>query len=175
VAVAKVLATASHPSYAAPPGHDFMLAYLDTDLPAEPIPVASAPPNGANVQAVGYGWTSASSSDENTSRWWVCEPVVRVSNASFTVDGQGRHGLCLGDSGGPALVPGPYLVGTLSAGSETCVGSDVFAIPAVDADWIEQQIGLWHSNPPASLGKFPWSLVLGGAAVIGIGAVLRKS
>lgn len=125
---------------------DHLLVLLDRNLPADPLAVASAPPMvDAVVQGVGYGMTDPEVSD-NTKRWWVAEPVIAVSGGWFMVSGQGQRGLCLGDSGGPAIVAtdkGPAIVGTISQGAVSCTGEDIYSSP--DPAWVASTLAEWKT------------------------------
>ena len=82
----------------------------DPRLKAVPIlPVLSACERmkfltpGTTVRAVGFGITSASASDYGVKRE-VDVKVVSFKNGVVIVDGDAKHGLCHGDSGGPIFV-----------------------------------------------------------------------
>jgi len=169
VAEARVAAVVRHPGYRQSV-NDHALVLLDRRLPVTPLAVGGEVP--AEVQNVGYGWTS-SGTEGNTERWWVAEPVADRQETYFVVDGQGRHGLCQGDSGGPALASGPRVVGTVSQGAVSCVGHDIYSVP--DLAWLEAGVAAWPEpgKAPASWTRYAWM----GAAVLGIvvvaGVVLR--
>jgi len=128
--------------------YDHQLALLDRDLAVEPLPLAPDPPVvGQTVQGVGYGMTDPAASG-NTQRWWTAEPIEAVSDRWIGIDGQGRHGLCLGDSGGPLLVPGPAIAGTVSQGAASCTGEDLYSRP--DPAWVAHVLAGW-----ASVGRTP--------------------
>jgi len=94
-----------------------------------------------HVQLAGFGGTQ--DNDDNSLRYWAEEPIVALDDASFTVDGEGEHGMCFGDSGGPAFLQGQSgieIIGTLSWGSETCLDKDHFSDLSADKDWLRAQI-----------------------------------
>jgi len=96
---------------------------------------------GEHVQNVGFGSTDKAAGDSNTERWWTTELVSSLENNSFTVYGEGIHGVCFGDSGGPSLymMNGALkVIGTVSWGDENCVGYDHFARTDRDAEWLMQ-------------------------------------
>ncbi len=95
----------------------------------------------SQVQNVGYGATNNSDGDNNSKRWWVAEDVYSVSNGSFSVYGNGTHGVCFGDSGGPSLFlinNRVTVVGTVSWGDESCLDEDHFARTDADSAWLMQ-------------------------------------
>jgi secreted trypsin-like serine protease len=176
-ASAEVVTVVRHPQYrVGASGSDYLLAYLDRDLPAEPLRIGGPPSVGEVVETVGYGRTEAAT-EGNTARWWLSEPVRDVGPDTFAVMGVGQHGMCLGDSGGPALQMengNPVVVGTLSWGERDCTGTDVFQHAGVVTDWIRGTIEGWQKSPPhkprtAMLG---WGL---GVLLVGVavGVVVR--
>lgn len=107
-----------------------------------PIPFSRTPMDasmiGKKVQNAGFGMSDQSY--DNSDRWWVAEPVYEVLEGDFAVDGEGEHGICFGDSGGPSLYDdgtGLRLLGVVSYGEGSCVGIDHFADVGYVADWIE--------------------------------------
>jgi V8-like Glu-specific endopeptidase len=112
---------AAHPSYDPTVfgAYDIAVVVLATDAPVRPIPVASSIPNlvGVTVTHVGFGTTV--SIDRNTRfgaggyKYEVSLPITEQSNVTLRT-GDGRSGICAGDSGGPALV--------VSDGQEIVVG-----------------------------------------------------
>jgi hypothetical protein len=69
---------------------------------------------------------------------------------SIVVDGHGRAGACIGDSGGPLLVrdaDGRLAVGgVLSRGQASCTGKDSYLRGEVIRDWVNGETGA----PPSS-------------------------
>ena len=149
------------------PKGDVALLRLDRSLSFPPLQVGEATAADA-VQAAGYGRTQPGV-EGNTLRWWVVEDVKERGDGWFRVDGAGRHGLCAGDSGGPAFVAGPRVVGVVSQGEVSCVGSDLFAVP--DPTWVRGVLGSWGGP-----GKRPWAApkliagigLVGGLLVVGM-------
>lgn len=160
---ARVLAVARHPKYL--PGtsqSDFLLAYVDRDLPAV-LGIGGPPSVGEVVQTVGYGRTVATETG-NTRRWWLVERVREVRPEDFLVWSSGQHGMCMGDSGGPALrMEGgkPVVVGTVSWGEGDCTGTDVFKRADVAADWIRGIIDGWKRSPPAEIRQAGIGWIIG--------------
>lgn len=161
VASSKVLATVRHPTV------DLMLAYVDRDLPVDPIPVGDAPAVGDVIQTVGYGRVDPGVAPTGD-RWWLVETVRQAEPHSFAVWGGTNHGLCMGDSGGPALAVrngSPAVIGILSFGEGDCTGTDVFMRPDVALDWVRGTMEEWRRHPPKRAG-FGW---LGALLIVGIG------
>lgn len=81
---------------------------------------------------------------------FVEETIHAVHDDELWVDGEGRSGACVGDSGGPLLIPssssGPRLAGVLDRGSRDCLGTDVYIRSDVLFPWISEQI----ESDPAS-------------------------
>lgn len=154
------------------PEADVMLAYLSRDMPVEPLALGGPPVVDGIVQTVGYGRTTADASG-NTQRWWLVEPIRTVGPDEFAVYGQGEHGLCLGDSGGPALMMqggDPVVVGTLSQGEQDCTGTDLFKRTDVSAGWVQGIIEGWEASPPK-----PYRRISGTAwflGIVGVGALI---
>lgn len=177
--VATVLAVARHPGFRGTSESDFLLAYVDRDLPAA-LGLGGPPGTGETIQTVGYGRTVASASG-NTARWWLAEQVREVRDQDFAVYANGQHGLCMGDSGGPALRMEhgkPVVLGTVSWGEQDCTGTDIFKRADVVVDWIRATIASWEKSPPRPLPLLAqagvgWVLGLIIAGVV-VGSVLRK-
>jgi hypothetical protein len=151
---AAVLAVARHPNYGGASENDFLLAYLDRDTPAV-FGIGHAPSVGEAVQTVGYGRTDPELR-VNSDRWWLLETVRRVDPVEFAVSAEGQHGMCMGDSGGPALLlenNKPVIVGTLSWGDRSCTGTDVYKRLDVAEPWIRDTIAAWQKSPPPPLAK----------------------
>jgi len=79
------------------------------------------------------------------------ESVVSIDDVAITVDGMGRSGACLGDSGGPLLVAAEdgsaRVAGLLDRGSETCVGIDVYTRADRIRDWVTAVVGAGRCEP----------------------------
>ena len=129
------------------PTEDMTLVQLEKDprdvLPeVVPIPIMTEilGPSwiGRKAEAAGYGLTE---DEQIGTRYFVAEPIVDVQESFLTVDGEGIHGVCFGDSGGPALVIADdgsiRVAGALSNGEETCVGRDNFTRTDAQRGWIE--------------------------------------
>ncbi len=158
---------------------DHALVRLDRDLDVQPIGVltdAARLAAGESVQGVGYGLI-APEADANLLRWWVVEPISAVSDGWFSVDGYGQRGLCKGDSGGPALLPGPVIAGTVSQGAVSCVGEDLYS--RIDPGWVSSMLAAWTTPgkvPVATWRRAVLPLALtAGLLVVGIGIVVSSS
>ncbi len=97
---------------------------------------------GRTAEASGYGRTETGDSG---TRLFTAEPIVDVADTTVAIDGEGVHGTCFGDSGGPLLVmedDGTIRVaGALSKGAESCLGIDHFARVDTNRIWIEGYTG----------------------------------
>jgi hypothetical protein len=139
---------------------DMTLLELDRDarevLPElVPIPILTEDMDeawiGRTAEASGYGGQEDGSSGE---REFTAEPIVSLSGDTLTIDGEGRHGVCFGDSGGPVMVVASdgtaRVAGDLSNGDGSCVGRDNFTRVDVYRDWIEDHTG--PTVPPNGCG-----------------------
>jgi len=96
---------------------------------------------GELVQLAGFGtdlWTPPNE------RRFIAEAIEGVSEDRVEVDGHGRSGTCLGDSGGAMLARdeggAPVVLGVLSEGADSCVGADAYVrLDALDA-WLSPQV-----------------------------------
>jgi hypothetical protein len=132
---------AEHPAVAIPviasrpsADHDALLLQLGEPTGAEPIALLAESEEDpslidAPVDLAGYG-VNADGHPASTLTF-LAERVVRVDAEVVVVDGSGRTGACVGDSGGPMLLrdgTGALAVGgILSVGSGTCTDEDHYA------------------------------------------------
>jgi hypothetical protein len=91
---------------------------------------------GAPVELAGYGLTEFV---EPPSLRFAIETVARIEPSHLVVDGMGRSGACVGDSGGPLLGRADdgriRLLGILDDGDPSCVGEDFYTRLDRLADW----------------------------------------
>lgn len=131
---------------------DAVLLRLDSPVEtslAEPLRLSSLAASdlvGARVLLGGYGY------DENAKegqRRFVTERVASSNANLLTVDGEGRSGACVADSGGPALwrEGAPVVVGILRDGDSNCRGRDDYSSAESLRDWVSTFIG---DGPEAS-------------------------
>jgi hypothetical protein len=118
------------------------------------------------AEAAGYGTT-----EEGTigTRYFVPEPIVQLFSDMLTIDGQGRHGVCFGDSGGPVMAHASdgsvRVLGNLSNGDASCVGRDNYTRVDVYRDWIEGLVGeAVLSGPSGCRGITSWGVCEGAVA-----------
>ena len=115
-----------------------------------PIPLAVDPLDdedlGEILEQGGYGLTESGDDD---GRYFVAEVLDALEEDVLVVDGQGEHGVCYGDSGGPSIrttaAGEARVVGALSWGDDSCVGRDRYARADLARAWIEE----WTGATPA--------------------------
>jgi hypothetical protein len=97
---------------------------------------------GQTAEASGYGQQESGGYGE---REFTAQPISSLGSVTVAVDGEGRRGLCFGDSGGPLMVQGPdgkaRIIGVLSEGDSSCVGVDNFTRVDVNRQWLEGYLG----------------------------------
>jgi hypothetical protein len=110
---------------------DLALAVFDpnTNPNTKPIPPLADPDIavGDSVTLAGFGEDEKGSVG---SLRFAQEPVAELDDQTITVDGSGKSGACVGDSGGPLLwidAGGELrVIGVLSVGSPSCTDIDVY-------------------------------------------------
>jgi hypothetical protein len=134
---------------------DLLLIEVDLPAGAPGAQVCPLPPAldddltglvGHPVQLAGYGVNEAGTVGQ---RAFLSERVTAVSETWIVVDGEGRSGACLGDSGGPLLyrVGGqPMVLGTLTMGSQDCLGEDRYIPSSLERQWIHANVALRESS-----------------------------
>ncbi len=143
------------------PSRDTTLLQLASDATTQievtPIPIPLNPLTnaqlGITLEQAGFGQTE---SGRSNGRFFVAEPLVSLDNQELTVDGQGQHGVCFGDSGGPSMMIAPEgdirVVGDLSWGDPSCTGRDRYARVDVLRTWIEEWTGPTPGAGPVPCG-----------------------
>jgi hypothetical protein len=82
-------------------------------------------------------------------RYFTAEPIDSLDDEFVSVDGEGKHGLCGGDSGGPLLgnfADGPRVTGDLLGGDENCRGVDTYTRTDKQIAWIDGILGDDNTN-----------------------------
>ena len=139
------------------PGTDVALFEIDAyaidlalvfPIRIDPTPVDSSW-IGQLVELAGFGATEELTSLE---RRFVVESVADVTPDSVVVDGQGRSGACLGDSGGPLLIRATdgsvRVAGVLWAGAANCLGLDEYTRLDTIYDWVLERTGDFTKPAP---------------------------
>lgn len=92
---------------------------------------------GTLVDVAGYGETMDSG---RTGRWFAEVRLGEILETTVLVDGEGRQGLCFGDSGGPIIIDRgeglPVVAGVEHRGDASCVGVDLLMRLDQVQDWI---------------------------------------
>jgi hypothetical protein len=122
------------------------LEYAPDSLGFEVLPVEYAANDGAAlgqvVQLAGFGRSDDSAL---SARRYAVAEISLVSDATLSIDGHGRAGACMGDSGGPILVRNPSgavaALGVLSGGSFDCVGTDDYVRLSAASGWLDTHLG----------------------------------
>lgn len=142
---------------------DLALLVLD-QRPVEHVDVMPIPINtleldstwiGEHVEAAGFGLTSPAGGADG--RFFVAEPIYALGSTTLSVNGEGIHGVCFGDSGGPVMglvgEGAVRVLGALSHGDSSCTGIDVFTRVDPAVSWIEDQTGMTPSLGPVACGS----------------------
>lgn len=105
---------------------------------------------GQLAEAAGYG---RSTTVPFGNRYFTAEPIVALTSRYITINGQGRQGLCHGDSGGPVMLVAEdgtvQVAGALNTGDPSCRGLDDFARVDLIRDWVQSFTGP-HRTPGRS-------------------------
>jgi hypothetical protein len=141
---------------------DLALAVFDQvgSLPITPLRLMSDDrlAVGDSVTIAGYG----ADEDGGVGRQLFANETIGAIDAdTITVDGKGKSGACIGDSGGPLLVFDPSskvvsVAGVLSVGSASCTALDVYQ--RIDPDVstllqaLEDDAGIEHMPDTAGTG-----------------------
>jgi hypothetical protein len=107
---------------------------------------------GRRVELAGYGQNERGSAGV---RAFTAQPLVGLRGDMVSTDGEGRRGVCFGDSGGPMLVIAEdgsvRVAGSLTGGDGSCVGVDEYTRVDVYRDWMLRYTG----PPPPPPGGTP--------------------
>jgi hypothetical protein len=115
--------------------------FADSRAPALPLVGSDEINVGDQATLAGFGVDEDGNVGE---RRFVNEPIVAVDDELLTVDGGGKSGACMGDSGGPLLLRAASgelrVAGVLSVGSASCNELDVYQRIAPVADWLNDTL-----------------------------------
>jgi Trypsin len=126
-----------------------------TQIDVQPIAPAFEPPAedqiGSLVENAGYGQTD----DGSHGRYFVTEHYRGIYAVEFlVVDGEGRRGVCYGDSGGPSLhvsrVGDVRVLGALSFGDDPCGSTDYYQRVDTVLPWVEDLVGPTPPGEPTA-------------------------
>ena len=129
-----------------------------TQLDVRPIPafggVLSDTDIGEIFEMAGFGETE---SGESNGLFFTAEPFAGFEEGGYlVVDGEGRHGVCFGDSGGPSLRQtvegGVRVMGVLSYGDPECTGFDRYTRVDLARVWLEDFAGTIPGTGPVPCG-----------------------
>lgn len=117
-----------------------------------PIPITLAPPSaddiGTLLEQAGYGDTH----DGSEGRYFVTELFDGLDATYITVNGEGRRGVCFGDSGGPTMHVSAQgdvrVLGVLSFGDPECMNSDNYSRVDQQRAFIEALTGPTPTGEP---------------------------
>lgn len=109
---------------------------------------------GQVMEAAGFGQTEDMTLG---TRYFTAEPIDSFVDDEVWVDGQGQHGLCGGDSGGPLLTQATSdgtvrVIGELRGGDTSCVDVDHYTRVDLCRDWIEQWVGATPTTDAVACG-----------------------
>lgn len=111
---------------------------------------------GEIFEQAGFGQTE---SGDSNGRFFVAEPFDSFEEPGgyLVVNGEERHGVCFGDSGGPSLRQtsdaGVRVVGALSYGDPSCTGFDRYTRVDLARDWLEEFAGAIPGGGPVACGN----------------------
>jgi hypothetical protein len=144
------------------PSGDMTLVELERDArelapTVQPVAILSEDMDSTwlnrTAEAAGYGQQENGGYGE---REFTAEPIVSLRGDTLTIDGQGRRGVCFGDSGGPVFVIASdgsvRVAGDLSNGDGNCVGRDNYTRVDVHRAWIESYVGTTQPPGPQPCG-----------------------
>jgi hypothetical protein len=157
------------------PELDLGLIRIDPGLASasavRPFALEVTPPDerwlGERVELAGFGLDEGGALPADPR--YAVETVSEIRDDAIVVNGLGRSGGCLGDSGGPLLVRNergrPAVFGVLSTGSLSCLYRDTYVRLDRAAEWLEAIAGA-ESPDPAGCG------VIGEAGICSFGSAL---
>lgn len=129
------------------PIYDALLIRLDGEVPVDPIHIVKNEIDsfweGERIQLAGYGSTEEGVPSETV--MFLVSSISEITPTHIVVDGAGRSGACIGDSGGPLLERDRdgelVLAGILSKGSASCKGKDKYIRGDILHEWINLYVG----------------------------------
>ncbi|MEO1270875.1 MAG: S1 family peptidase [Myxococcota bacterium] len=123
-----------------------------------PLPLNTTPIGesdlGSSVEGSGYGYTHVPNLD---GRWFAVLELEAISSYELVVNGNGKRGLCFGDSGGPIMrhnADGEVVViGIESMGESSCLGRDFVVRLDSLTTWLHGLIGPLPMPDPDEHGQ----------------------
>ena len=107
---------------------------------------------GTMAEIAGYGEQEPGSPVPFGQREFSAEPIASIDATYVTVNGEGAHGACFGDSGGPVMVMASDSVvrvaGDLTNGDGNCIGLDNYTRIDTQQAWIEGYTGGGNPGQP---------------------------
>jgi trypsin len=143
--VLKVKRIVKHPQWTGSSGYDLALIELQDRVKFNPKKFANlTPPDGARLNAFGFGQTSHPGNAPEFLQGAVFNFSAKATkNSRPQIIRASAHGkaVCFGDSGGPLLFNGT-LIATTTFTTGNCKAGGQMGFTRVDMPWIKRVVGL---------------------------------